>query len=232
MPQWQVNDLRIGVDDVLRGQGADPDAIRSRRPSLVKVAEQAIQEAEQLLEPKVLSSRLAVKRVRHEQLLLEDDTLLRSSLLSQHLHAAQFVEAVVCTIGPKVERLASQVIREDISLGLALDGLGSTAVEALANMACRHIELQAEQDHLQTSIPLSPGMQGWPVEVGQPVIFKILDPAQIGVSLTPDGLMLPQKTLSMLVGIGSELDSSGSTCQYCAMRETCRYQDHYASAQA
>jgi hypothetical protein len=232
MQAWQTDDFIVNIDDVLRSQGADPDVIRSRSPQLVEVAERAIAAASGLLEPKALSKRLAVREIRHERVLLEDDILLQSSLLSQHLRAAQFVQAIICTIGSQVEALASRVIKEDFSLGLAIDGLGSAAVEALANAACRQVELQAEKDHMRTSIPLSPGMQGWPVEAGQPVLFSILEPAQIGVFLTPDGFMLPMKTLSMIVGIGTQLDSAGSTCEHCAMRETCRYQDHYAKAQA
>jgi hypothetical protein len=39
--------------------------------------------------------------------------------------------------------------------------------------------------------------------------------------------MIPQKSLTMVMGIGVEMNSSARTCDYCAMRETCRYQDHY-----
>jgi hypothetical protein len=41
--------------------------------------------------------------------------------------------------------------------------------------------------------------------------------------------MVPRKSLTMVMGIGAELQSAGKTCDFCAMRETCRYQDHYAA---
>jgi len=42
MKKWQVDDLNLTVDSVLRGQGADPDVIRSRNPHLVDTAEKAL----------------------------------------------------------------------------------------------------------------------------------------------------------------------------------------------
>jgi cobalamin-dependent methionine synthase I len=55
---------------------------------------------------------------------------------------------------------------------------------------------------LHTSIPLIPGMNGWPVDVGQPQIFTALDAAIIGVSLNENAQMIPRKSISMVVGIG------------------------------
>jgi hypothetical protein len=40
--------------------------------------------------------------------------------------------------------------------------------------------------------------------------------------------MIPRKSLSMVVGLGSDMERSGRACDYCSMQETCRYQDHYA----
>jgi hypothetical protein len=50
---------------------------------------------------------------------------------------------------------------------LALDGLGSAATEALANAACTQTETEAKADGMQASIPLSPGMEGWPTGQGR-----------------------------------------------------------------
>ena len=50
---------------------------------------------------------------------------------------------------------------------------------------------------------------------------------EIGVELTPSGLMNPIKSVSLVMGLGAELVSEGRSCDYCAMRETCRYKSHY-----
>lgn len=231
MRNWQITDLDINIDAVLRGQGADPERIRKRSPRLVEVAERALGTALNLVEPKVIWKQVGVKSLIHEKLELENGIQLKGPLVSQHLAGAEAVTAVLCTVGSKIDQCASETMSGDMVLGLAIDGVGSAAVEALANAFCRAFESDLEAKGLKTTMPLSPGMIGWSVEEGQPVIFEILASEEIGIELTPHKIMVPRKSLSMLIGVGTELGQQGSTCDYCAMRETCRYQDHYQQVQ-
>jgi hypothetical protein len=140
------------------------------------------------------------------------------------------VVIVLCTIGDALERRGNEISSQDLILGLALDGLGSAAVEMLANACCKYFEMQAVTLDQSTSIPLSPGMLGWTVEVGQREIFDQLDSERIGVSLTESMLMIPKKSLTFVLGMGAQIMELGTSCDYCSQRETCRYQDHYAEA--
>ena len=227
MPIWDTRELDFGVDAVLRGQGAEPGAIRARSPRLVELAERALEEGNTLLEPQTLYRELDVDALRHERLVLDGGSTLSGGLISEHLGPADHVVLILCTVGEALEAHAAKVSKEDIVYGLALDGVGSAAVEALANAACKYFEDQADGHGLQSSIPISPGMVGWPVDKGQPEIFEILEAAQINVHLTEYGLMMPRKSLTMVLGLGQTMKTEGRTCDYCAMRETCRYQDHY-----
>ena len=230
MPILDIQDLDFDVDAVLRGQGADPDAIRSRSPRLVNIAERALEEGRALLEPQTLYRELDVEKLCHERLVLGGGLFLTGKLVSEHLGSAGRVVLILCTVGESLESHVADVFKDDAVYGLALDGVGSAAVEALANAACNYFEDQAVRLGLQTSIPISPGMVGWTVDAGQPEIFSILEPAQINVSLSKYGLMTPRKSLTMALGFGPTMHTSGRTCDYCAMRATCRYQDHYDSA--
>jgi hypothetical protein len=227
MPVLSNWDLFLDVDGVLRGQGADPTAIRQRNSRLVKMAEGALEEGHPLLKPYVLYHTFEVERLRHKRLHLKGGGSLAGPLIATHLGPAQRVIVMVCTVGATLEEHASDVMTAEIVRGLALEGVGSAATEALANAACRRFEVEAAAEGLQTSIPLSPGMIGWTVADGQPQIFSLLDTAQIGVALTPSAVMIPRKSLSMVLGIGPEMSNASKTCDYCAMRDTCRYQDHY-----
>jgi len=232
MPSWDSPILDIDVDAVLRCQGADPGAIRKRSPHLVDIARRALEEGRTLLQPKTLIRELDVEVLRHERLVLDSGLFLSGELVSDHLGPAERIVLILCTVGGSLETHAAEMSKENIVYGLALDGVGSAAVEALANNICKHFEDQAVQNGLQSSIPISPGMVGWPVNKGQLEIFEILEPAQIGVRLSDYGLMIPRKSLTMVLGFGPTMKTDGRTCDYCAMRETCRYQDHYEVAQA
>jgi len=221
-------DLRLNVDDVLRGQGADPVVLRNRRPRLFDVAAQALNDGLPLVHTKVLYERFLVETILHERVRFVGGSELKGKALVQHLASAQEVLVVVCTIGPELEMLANQVMETEMVHGLALYGVGSAAVEALTNAACLHFEREAVQRGWQTTIPLSPGMIGWSVEEGQPQIFSLLEANRIGVNLNEAAIMRPLKSLSLVLGQGLELTHKGTTCDYCAMRDVCKYQSSYA----
>jgi hypothetical protein len=227
MELQQKLDLIFDVDAVLRGQGADAAILRARRPKLVEVAEKAMQESFSLLNPKVVYQEYKVEGVQHERLLLQGGGRIDSKLLAQQLAAADRVIVVLTTIGMELEEQVSAIWDSDVVYALALDGAGSASVEALANAACLYFEQMAAKEEMQVSMPFSPGMVDWSVDDGQTQIFQLLGEAGSIVQLTNSSIMIPRKSLTMVLGIGTELKSSGRTCDFCTMRETCRYQEHY-----
>ena len=231
MHLWEIpKDLIIDEDAVLRGQGADPKIIRQRSPRLVEDARKALQEGQSYLEPQVLYQKLKVNSVQHERVVLENGKRLSGSLIATHLGPAEYVVLLLCTAGDRLEEHVSAVMADDIVYGLALDGVGSAAVEALANAACKFFEDEAAEIGYQASIPLSPGMIGWDVQDGQPELFEIFDADRINVSLSSHSIMTPRKSLTMVLGFGPEMNLAGRTCDFCAMKETCQYKDHYELA--
>lgn len=231
LENWSVSDLKLDADAVLRGQGADPQIVRGRKPRLVEIADQALQGSLFLLEPHVFLRKLPVRSLRHEKLELEDGFSIKGAWISKLLAPAESIYAIICTVGQRIETEASRNMDTDMLMGLALDGVGSAGVEALATLVCKQVEDQAAKAGLQTSVPLSPGMINWSVEEGQPVIFGILSEINHQVELTPSFLMRPRKSLSMLLGVGKDLGIQGSTCDYCAMQGTCKYHGKEGHAQ-
>jgi hypothetical protein len=223
MPILRGLELVLELDDVLRAQGGDPAVLRSRRPLFLEIAERALAEGVPLLRPAISYRQLAVERLSHEQIVLAGGGVLSGPLVVEHLAPASQVIVVVCTISRELEDHADRVMASDLQFGLALDGVGSAAAEALAIAACHHLEKQADHEGLKTTTPISPGMVGWPVGEGQQEIFSLLDSAKIGVALLPSGMMVPRKSLSMAIGLGPDVVNDRVPCDYCNMRERCRY---------
>jgi hypothetical protein len=223
MPILHHPELIIDADAVLRGQGADPKIIRVRRPQLVTVAEDALVEGLPLIEPEVAYMRIKVERIDADKVHLEGGDILSGAAVARGLQHAEHVIVATCTIGTALEELASEVVKEDMVRGLALDGVGSAAVEALANWACRQFEAEAAAAGLQTTVPQNPGMIGWPIEIGQPEIFAVLDVPGMRVTLTDYHIMMPRKSLSLVVGVGSAVRTEGIVCDNCGVKDSCKY---------
>lgn len=214
--------LVLGADDVLRGEGADPVIVRSKKPSMLYAATLALEEGYANLHPAALIQQSRVLEHHHERILLQDGKELTSQLLARHLAGAEQVVLALTTIGPELEDRASSCMGKDPLLGIALDGMGNAAVEILGEQVCMRIGKQAEAAGLTASTPLSPGESEWPVEIGHPQIFSILDPSLVGITLTSGGMMVPKKSISFVVGIGRDM-SRDDYCELCSFNERCRY---------
>lgn len=215
--------LEVDVDQVLRAQGADPARIRARQPRAVALAERALREGKRVLDPRVVCRADTVRSVRHERVLLGGGGELRGAFVAQQLGSAERIVVIVATLGEKMDQRIVEAQSYDVSLALALDGFGTAAIEALSMSICRHFGEVAARESLHSSLPLSPGMSGWDLRTGQREIFGLVDAASIGVRLSPAFLMIPQKSLSLVIGMGKDVREGGSLCEFCNLRETCRH---------
>ena len=224
MDAWNDFELVVDLNDILRGQGADPEKIRNRRPTLVNAAERAHALGLPLIHPIALVRDVPVTKHLHGSILLDASARLTGPLVTAHLAGAQRISAVLVTIGAELEETSTRLFKTDPLLALALDGLGNAAVEHIGQQVCRRIGEQAQRNGLTVSTPLSPGEPDWPVDVGQPQIFTLVDGINVGIRVTPSGMMIPKKSISFVVGIGQEM-SRIEPCVVCSLRESCRYHD-------
>jgi cobalamin-dependent methionine synthase I len=148
--------------------------------------------------------------------------------VAQAMGSAKQIAVAVCTIGPQLEEAVGAMFTAGQQVeATVLDGVGSAAVEELAQRACRMFEDMARQRGLMTSSPLSPGEPDWPLE-GQRELFDLVPGEEIGVTLTDTFLMRPLKSLSLVVGIGENLSTGGSPCEFCSLNQVCRYRERKA----
>jgi len=221
---WNDFELSVDTSDILRGQGADPEKVLSRRPTLIDTAQRAHAQGLPLIHPIALVRDVQVLTHLHDSILLDGSARLTGPRVTAHMAGAQRISAVLVSIGAELEGASSLLYGTDPLLALALDGLGNAAVEQISQQVCRRIGEQAHRNGLSISTPLSPGEPDWPVEVGQAQIFALVDGTSIGIRVTPSGMMIPKKTLSFIVGVGQEM-SRIEPCVVCSFRDSCHYHD-------
>nr|MBC8273781.1 hypothetical protein [Chloroflexota bacterium] len=178
-----------------------------------------------LLEPAVAYEYYQVTGMSSGQVSLEGDKAIHGSLLPTIFPEAKELAALVCTIGPKLEKQVTDYSKSGETLrGMILDGIGSAAVDMLAPEACRLIASRATSHGHQTSSPVSPGWPGLPL-TEQWNLFELVNTQEIGVSLTASGIMVPRKSVSMVIGIGPQMATwtRAEVCTRCSLRKTCPY---------
>lgn len=195
------------------------------RPGGRESWEGALEDARSLIEPAAAWDFFPVAEIRHESVRLAVGARLCGGPLAGVVAGAADLAVAVCTVGQAVSaRIREHQQARRLLRGLLLDELGSWAVDMVRQQVCRRLQDDAEAAGLHVSTSLSPGESEWPLG-DQSVLFSLLDAGSIGVVLTPTLLMSPVKSLSFVLGRGSNLTGheGGSHCDFCVIRERCTY---------
>ena len=225
-----VRDIRLTLktSDLLRRQGVrEYSKLKSEIKTITSELLTTISN-DSLLEPAIAYETYPVTGVGHQQISLEGDTVLHGTIFLSVLGEAREVAVVVCTIGPRLERKVTDCFNSGESLqGLLLDGIGSAAVDALSFELCQLMAAEASLRGYQASSPLCPGGPSFPLSE-QWRLFELAPVDEIGVSLTSSGVMVPRKSLSMVVGMGPQMGTwtKAESCARCNLTKTCRYRVH------
>ena len=222
-----IHDIHLNLEpgQILRREGIRKYG--SVKPEIIALIDKLLAgiKDECLFEPAIICETYPVSEIDQYKLSLAGDKELHSQLLTSILSNAKELAIAICTIGPKLEKKVTEYLgRGEPLRGMLLDGIGSAAVDSLAQEACRLIAGIALSHGYQASSPFSPGMHGFPI-TEQSRLFQLVPAEQIGVSLTVSGVMVPLKSASMVVGIGQGMTvrTQAEVCASCNLSRTCHY---------
>jgi len=228
MPIVRNIHLVLETGEVLRRQGiGEYSRLKSEIKTLIHELLASVNDGH-LLEPAIAYETHKISSVGHDQLSLEGNAVLHGSQLPSVLAEAKELTVVVYTIGLKLEEQVTAYFNKSEPLrGLLLDGIGSAAVDSLGLEVCKLITGEASLRSYQVSSPLSPGGSGFPISE-QWRLFELVSAEEIGVSLTSSGVMVPRKSVSMVIGIGPQMPTwtKAEACARCNLSKTCRYRIH------
>ena len=144
-----------------------------------------------------------IKAVRGNQTSIEDIISLESSVLARLLEKCDKVAIFALTIGSHLEEMVAYLAENVMVLqATVLDAIGSGAAEQLASSVEESIKKLVSPRGLVISRRFSPGYCDWDVSQ-QEMIFKAIEKKTVDIHLTEEYLMIPRKSISGIIGIGS-----------------------------
>jgi len=159
-----------------------------------------------------------VELVLGEYTFIEGSVLFKSKVIARLLEKCKKVAIFALTIGDFLEETVSQLAEDGLVLqATVLDAIGSVAVESVADYVERGIKDIASAKGLCISQRFSPGYCDWNIRQ-QNMLFQAMNGDSAGVRLTDGCLMIPQKSISGVIGLGpcdSDIEAYNpcNTCQ-------------------
>jgi len=208
-------DIEIDKEQVCHYIGYDGNHGMSARIS--SLIDDYAEHAHHLINPLYSYVIKNVEWARGSMALIDDSIIFKSQVVAQLLEHCSQVAILLVTIGKYLEETTSKLARDRLMLqATVLDAIGSDAVEKVADAVQGRIKEIAGTMGLVISRRFSPGYCDW--NIGQQrMIFHALTGNTMGVRLTGECLMIPQKSISGIVGIGSSKEhiENYNPCKFC-----------------
>jgi hypothetical protein len=141
-----------------------------------------------------------------------------SRLIREYLNRATgpaFMIAFAVTLGSGVEEyLAGLRNKDSILQSLMAESAASALAELFAEQIESHFSGELARMGLRASRRISPGFCDWPLFEGQNFIAGLIDLAEIGISISNSGMMIPRKSVTALM-FGAQAVPFHSFCPLC-----------------
>lgn len=225
MPVIHDIPIQLKKKDILRRQGfRGQKKVKDKIEEVIGELLDSLEET-RLLKPAATYETYHIVEMQSDRAVLEGGGEVNGTLIPSTFAEAIEITAMVCTIGPGLEKQVTKYSRSGEALrGTLLDGIGSAAVDTLAQEVCRSIAREVAPRGLQAGSPVNPGMPGLPI-TEQSNLLALAYAEEIGVSLTSSGIMVPRKSTSLAISIGGEMEtwSQADICRRCNLVATCPY---------
>ncbi len=222
--------LKIDEEEVLRYQGCN-SKLKKVNKTIMKINREEIERGYHLFKPKGISSTVRIKNISFSngRVDLENNFFLNfNHSIMNLLKGSSYLVLGIVTIGSFLENKVSELFTKgEYPRAVALDSVGTVLVRSFSDYMRSVVCQEAKEQDLHTTKYFSPGSDDWDIKQNK-IIFQNIPVNKIGVKLTESYLMIPQKSLSWIIGVGKNItispknDHSCQTCQAtnCPFRKT------------
>jgi len=229
-----IKDIKLKIDEeeVLKYQGHLRNKGGKNDEIILQTTREEIKEGYDLFKPIGIYSKVMIRNIGSEgRINLENGSHLEinNSILNL-LRGTSYLVFGLSTIGNHLDKKVAELFAQNEYLkAIALDAVGTVAAKFLSNYIKNLVYQEAKEQSFQTTKYFSPGSGDWDISQ-QKNIFQIIPANKIGVKLTDSCMMIPQKSLSWVIGVGNNIiipykDESHS-CKIC-MDENCQFRKRF-----
>lgn len=180
----------------IRGKALDPQG--------TAWADQCQRELAQTVTPRHLGRRLPLTLFQGQ-----------SRDLDHHLRHCREGILYAVTLGPEAARLLRRWSAQSMAKAAVGQAVCAAWLDELCAAYCESLQQGLAQGEYLTP-PFSPGYGDWDLAAQQTVLDRLQAPKRLGLSLTGGGMLVPEKSVTALVGISDRPEEAcGQKCMRC-----------------
>ena len=131
---------------------------------------------------------------------------------------------ILCaTLGAGADRLRLRCSSTDLAKAAVMDAAQSAYIEQVCDRFCETFRESAEAEGLNLTARYSPGYGDLSIRY-QPQLLALADaPRRIGLTCSDSCMLLPQKSVTAVIGLTAGEPHCGDRCRSCENYAVCRY---------
>jgi len=179
-------------------------------------------------ELKTLSTARTVHRVYSDVYITEESStiggvIFRSRDLAGTLAGCSRAVILCATLGSQADRMRLRCGQTDLSKAAVMDAAQSACIEQICDRFCERFRGSDEADGLSLTARYSPGYGDFLI-TDQPKLLALADATRrIGLTCSDSYMLLPQKSVTAVIGLTAGEPRCGDRCSACENYATCRY---------
>lgn len=205
---------KIPRTEVKRQLGYREETISN--PKIEDLITEAIADAREIIKPRGNYLRLEEITIADDRINLgTQDLTFQSQDIAELLANQEQVVLLAVTLGSKLEEEVEALFAADeFTKATILDAVGSIAVEEAANELQEKIATEAKELGLPSlTMRYSPGYGDLGLEI-QEELLSLLEGQKLGVETNESFLLIPQKSITALIGLGEEESTAQPKCDF------------------
>lgn len=206
-------DFQIVRENALRYLGYQAPMFEGLTLEISNLLDECIEEIKQTAQPKVAAKKF--KLAKGPLRLKESGDEILGQQMADMLKDCEECLLIGCTLGIVMERKIKFYTKINMTKSTVMDAAASAYLEEY----CDGYEETLGFDN--RTYRACPGYGDFPLEFNRRIVILLDISKKIGVTITPNNLLIPQKSMLGLIGIGS--DKRKKSCGNCVMKESCPF---------
>ena len=209
-----IQEVLPTLDQVIERMGYESGAIDQY---FMDLADEELRQAASLVAPRGVQAELKIEIVSRNAgfFIAGGRRFFPGPRILARLAKAPCLIVFACTIGADIGLRVRSLVGKGASVeAFMLDSIAGLAADNVAEALQKNAEAEAERLGLGCTERFSPGYCGWPVSA-QEALFSLLPPNPCGISLNASSMMIPEKSVSGIFGIGTGLSRQAYGCGSC-----------------
>ena len=169
--------------------------------------DECLQEITEIASPKH-QTRVYDLEFHPDEIHVQNTTLiLRGHDIANHLQHSQKCALMAVTLGIQVDQRIIFYNHTNLTKAVILDACATAYVENVCDQVESQLKAVALESGMHTTFRFSPGYGDLPIEMQNELLRVLNAPITIGLTVTPEHILLPLKSVTAIIGFGVPLEN-------------------------